>query len=123
MTLPSNGITAEAIPEVTPPYQLSADLLAAMFAALPAPPADATMAWRQTRASRLVQAVAARMPADAVQARTATQIVTVHEAAADTLAMAFAPGLTVRQISALRRAGAALAAVGLGLERALVGRR
>jgi hypothetical protein len=36
MSTPSNGITAEAIRGVMPPYRLSRDLLAATFAALPA---------------------------------------------------------------------------------------
>ena len=35
MTLPTNGITAEVIREAMPPYQLSTDLLAAMFTAMP----------------------------------------------------------------------------------------
>jgi hypothetical protein len=40
MTLPSNGITAEVIREMMPPYALSTDLLAATFAVLPPPPAN-----------------------------------------------------------------------------------
>ena len=35
MTLPSNGITADLIRDIMPPYHLSADLLAGTFAALP----------------------------------------------------------------------------------------
>jgi hypothetical protein len=35
MTLPSNGITADLIRDILPPYHLSADLLAGTFAALP----------------------------------------------------------------------------------------
>jgi hypothetical protein len=37
MSLPSNGIPPEVIRETMPPYSLSADLLAATFAAVPAP--------------------------------------------------------------------------------------
>jgi hypothetical protein len=44
MSEPSNGITAEVIRGVMPPYHLSADLLQATFAALPRPPPDATPA-------------------------------------------------------------------------------
>jgi hypothetical protein len=42
MSIPSNGITPEVIRGVMAPYHLSLDLLHATFAALPAPPRDAT---------------------------------------------------------------------------------
>jgi hypothetical protein len=35
MTIPSNGITADVIRDLMPPYHLSADLLAATFITLP----------------------------------------------------------------------------------------
>jgi hypothetical protein len=108
MSLPSNGITPEVIREMMPPYQLSADLLAAALAAVPAPPPGATQAWRQERAARLVQEFAGLMPADAPQARLAAQILIVREATDDTFARANAPGLTVEQVCRLRRTAAAL---------------
>src|SRR5208283_5800660 len=81
MTLPSNGITPEIIRAVMPPYELSNDLLAAMLAAVAAPPPEATMAWRQERAGRLVHEVSGLMPANAPQARIAAEIVIAREAA------------------------------------------
>src|ERR1700728_1174630 len=79
MTLSSNGITASVIRDIMPPYNLSNDLLEATFAALPAPPRDASSTWRQTRITRLIAEIAALMPADAAQARIATQILVVRE--------------------------------------------
>ena len=119
MSLPSNGITADVIRETMPPYSLSADLLAATFAAVPAPPPDATQAWRLERATRLVQEIAGLMPADAPQARIAAEIVIVREAADDTFAWANAPGLTVEQVCRLRRTGSALTNSVATLERTL----
>ncbi len=57
MSLPSNGITQEVIRDLMPPYYLSPDLLEAMFAAMPPPPADASATWRQVGGSavRLLQ--------------------------------------------------------------------
>jgi hypothetical protein len=49
VSIPTSGMTAEVFREAMPPYQLSADLLAAMFTAIPAPPPGASMAWRETR--------------------------------------------------------------------------
>jgi hypothetical protein len=120
MSLPTNGITPEVIREMMPPYQLSADLLAAMFASIPAPPPDATQAWRQERAARLVQEVAGLMPADAPQARIAAALVIVREATDDTFARVSARGLTVEQICRLRRTGSALTNSSAALERMLV---
>jgi hypothetical protein len=67
VSIPINGITAEVFREPVPPYQLSADLLAAMFAAIPAPRPGAKVAWRETRATRLVHEVSGLMPANAPQ--------------------------------------------------------
>jgi hypothetical protein len=119
MTPPTNGITPEVIREMMPPYHLSADLLAAAFASIPPPPPDATQAWRQERAARLVQEVAGLMPADAPQARIAAQILIVREATDDSFARVNAPGLTVDQICRLRRTGAALTNSVATLERLL----
>jgi hypothetical protein len=116
MSLPSNGITPEVIREMMPPYQLSADLLAAAFAAVPAPPPGATQAWRVERATRLVQEIAGLMPADAPQARIAAEIVIVREAADDTFAWANAPGLTVDQVCRLRRTAGGLTVSAAALE-------
>jgi hypothetical protein len=120
MSLPTNGITPEVIREMMPPYQLSADLLAAALAAVPAPPPGATQAWRLERATRLVQEIAGLMPADAPQARIAAEIVIVREAADDTFAWANAPGLTVEQVCRLRRTAGALTVSAAALERTLV---
>jgi len=119
MTPPTNGITPEVIREMMPPYQLSADLLAAALAAVPAPPPGATQAWRLERATRLVQEIGGLMPADAPQARIAAEIVIVREATDDSLAWANAPGLTVDQVCRLRRTAAALTVSSTGLERLL----
>src|ERR1700733_14966219 len=81
MPLSSNGITASVIRDIMPPYNLSNDLLEATFAALPAPPHDASSTWRQTRITRLIAEIAALMPADAAQARIATQILVVRQLA------------------------------------------
>jgi hypothetical protein len=119
MSLPSNGITADVIRETMPPYSLSADLLAATFAAVPAPPPDATVAWRLERVTRLVQEIAGLMPADAPQARIAAALVIVREATDDTFAWANTPGLTVEQVCRLRRTGSALTNSVATLERTL----
>ena len=74
MTPPTNGITADVIRDVMPPYELSADLLAAALASIPRPPPGATQAWRQVRTLRFVREIAGLMPADAPQARIAEQI-------------------------------------------------
>src|SRR5580658_783607 len=81
MSTPSNGITPEVIRDFMPPYHLSPDLLAATTAALPAPPPDSTTAWRQIRLTRLLQEVTDLHPADAAQARLATQLLTTRELA------------------------------------------
>jgi hypothetical protein len=120
MTLPSNGITPDIIRAAMPPYQLSTDLLAAMLAAVPAPPPDATMAWRQVRAARLVHEVAGQMPADAPQARIAAEIVIAREAADGSIARANTPGLAVEQVCRLLRIASVLLNSAAVLERSLV---
>ena len=55
MSAPSNGITAEDIREMMPPYTLSDDLLQATFAALAPPSRDASTAWRHARIARLTR--------------------------------------------------------------------
>ncbi len=120
MTLPTNGITPEVIRSVMPPYTLSTDLLAAMFAAVPAPPPTATMAWRQERATRLVHEVAGLMPADAPQARIAAEIVIAREAADASFARSNTPGLAVEQVCRLLRIGSVLLNSAAVLERTLV---
>ena len=120
MTVPTNGITADVFRESMPPYHLSTDLLDAMFAATPAPPPGASIAWREERATRLIHEMAGMMPADAPQARIAAQIVIVREAADHTFALAEAPGLALEHVSRLMRTGAALSTAGVVLERSLV---
>jgi hypothetical protein len=120
MTLPTNGITPEIIRAAMPPYELSTDLLAAMLAAVPAPPQAATMAWRQERAGRLVHEVAGLMPADAPQARIAAEIVIAREAADGSIARANTPGLAVEQVCRLLRIGSVLLNSAAVLERTLV---
>ena len=108
MTLPSNGIIADVIREIMPPYHLSADLLAATFAALPPPPPDAPPTWRHARITRLIEEISALLPADAAQARLATQILIVR-GQADTLATrAYAPDVTVEQMCRLSRSSTEL---------------
>ncbi len=120
MSIPTNGITAEVFREAMPPYQLSADLLAAMFTAIPAPPPDSSVAWRLTRAAQLVREVSGLMPANAPQARIAAGIVIYNEAAEDAVARSGAPGVTVEQVCRLRRTVAALTVSTAVLERSLV---
>jgi hypothetical protein len=68
VTLPFNGITADVIREIMPPYHLGADLLEGMFA-MPPPPPDAPTAWRYTRVTRLIGEIVALPCADARPAR------------------------------------------------------
>ncbi len=119
MAITTNGITAEVIRDAMPPYQLSSDLLAAMFAAVPAPPPDATAAWRLERATRLIHEMAGLVPADAPQARIAAQIVIAREATDATFAWANGPGVTVDQACRLRRTAGALMNSTVALERTL----
>jgi len=119
MSLSSNGITAEIIREVMPPYQFSPDLLDATFAALPPPPPDTTAAWRQAHITRLMQEISSLMPANAEQARTAAQILILRELADTIAARAYAPELTVPQMCRVGRAAAEVVRTATGLERAL----
>ena len=120
MNVPTIGITADLIREAMPPYELSTDLLDAMFAATRAPPPDASVAWGEERARRLILEVTGYMPADAPQARIAAQLVIVRQATDDTFALADAPGLAMEHVSRLRRTAGALITAGLALERSLV---
>ncbi len=119
MTLPSNGITPDVIRDAMPPYDLSQDLLEGTFAALPPPPPDASAAWRQARATRLIAEIATLMPATAGQARMAAQILVLREVA-DTLAsQVYAPGATMEQMCRAGRASAEVARSATALGRAL----
>ncbi len=119
MATPSNGITAEVIREVMPPYHLSFDLLQATLAALPAPPPDASPAWRQARLTRLIQEIAAPKPADAGQARIAAEILIVRELADALAHRANAPDQTTPQMCRLARATASLLQTATSLDRSL----
>ena len=119
MSLAANGITADVIREMMPPYHLSTDLLEATLAALPAPPPDATAAWRQVRVARLMQEFATLMPANAAQARTVSQVLIMRELADAIAARAHAPELTEVQMARVGRASAELSRTATGLVRAL----
>jgi hypothetical protein len=103
MSAPSNGITAEVIREIMPPYQLSDDLLQATFAALAPPPRDASTAWRHARIRRLTQEISTLMPANATQARLAADILMVREMAKTIAARVHAPELTVPEMCRVGR--------------------
>ena len=103
MSLPSNGITAEVIREIMPPYTLSDDLLQATFAALAPPPRDASTAWRHARIARLAQEISTPMPANATQARMAADIMMVREMANAIAARIHAPELTVPEMGRVGR--------------------
>ena len=119
MSIPSNGITPEVIRGVMPPYHLSLDLLHAIFAALPAPPPDATPAWRRARVTRLAAEIVAPMPANADQARISAQLLIARELA-DTFAKAAqAPGLTTEQMCRLGRTASGLMRTAIELDRSL----
>jgi len=95
MSPPSNGITPEVIRGVMRPYHLSQDLLHATFAAIPAPPPDATPAWRRARVTRLAAEIVAPMPANAEQARISAQLLIARELANTFAKAAQAPGLPI----------------------------
>ena len=120
MTLPTNGITADVIREIMPPYRLDTDLIAAMFCAIPAPPPDASMAWRRRSGARPVHKVAGLLPASVSRARIAVEIVILHEGVEDTCARANAAGLAIEQVCRLRRTASALLGSAAALERSLV---
>src|SRR5271157_3868969 len=119
MAIASNGITPEVIRGVMPPYRLSADLLAATIATLPAPPPDSTTAWRQARLTRLLQEITALKPADAAQARIATQILTTRGLVDAFIARAHAPNLEINQMCRLGRTAAELLRSAVALDRTL----
>jgi hypothetical protein len=119
MSVPSSGITANVIREMMPPYHLSPDLLEATLAALPPPPPDAPAAWRQARITRLMQEVSTLMPANAAQARRASEIRIVRELADAIAARAYAPDLTVPQMCRVGRTSAELGRTATGMVRAL----
>src|SRR5271165_21303 len=109
MTIPSNGITPEVIREMMPPYHLSQDLLEGTFAALPPPPPDATPAWRETRATRLIAEIATLMPATAGQARMAAQVLVLRELADNLARQVYAPGVSVAEMYRMSRGAGELA--------------
>jgi hypothetical protein len=119
MTLPSNGIPAGVIREIMPPYHLSADLVAATFAALAPPPHDALPAWRHARVTRLIREITTLLPADAAQTRLASQILIVRELADTVSTRAYAPDVSVEQMCRLSRTSAELVRTAALLVRAL----
>src|SRR5271156_2660903 len=119
MSEPSNGITAEVIRQIMPPYQLNPDLLQATLAALPRPPQDATLAWREARIARLTQEISALMPANAAQARIASQIVISRELADTLTTQSHAPGLEIPLMCRLARTAATVMQPAAMLERSL----
>jgi hypothetical protein len=119
MSLPSNGITQNVIREMMPPYDLSPDLLEAIFAALPPPPPEASATWRQARITRLMQEISTLMPANAAQARLTAEILIVRELAETIAARAYAPELTVAEMCRVGRTSAELVRTAAGVERLL----
>ena len=119
MAIPSNGITAEVIRDFMPPYHLSLDLLQATFATLPAPPSDATTAWRHARITRLTEEIVAPKPADAGQARISAQLLIVRELADTFAKTANAPDLPIEQMCRLGRTASGLLRTSIELDRAL----
>jgi len=119
MSIPSNGITPEVIRDSMAPYLLSPDLLHATFAALPAPPPDATPAWRRARVTRLAAEIVAPMPANAEQARISAEFLIFRELS-DTFAKASqAPGQTGEQRCRLGRTASGLMRTAIELRRSL----
>jgi hypothetical protein len=119
MSIPSNGITAEVIRESMAPYLLSLDLLHATFAAIPAPPPDATPAWRRARVTRLTAEIVAPMPANADQARISAQVLIFRELADTSAKAAQAPGQTADQMCRLARTANGLMRTAIELRRSL----
>jgi hypothetical protein len=119
MAIPSNGITAEVIRDIMPPYHLSDDLLEGTFAALPPPPADASAAWRRRRITRLTAEITALRPADAGQARMAAGVLILRELADSVTRGAYAPGTTIAQMCRISRSAGELARTANALGRAL----
>ncbi len=119
MSAPSNGITAEDIREMMPPYTLSDDMLQATFAALAPPPGDGSTAWRHARIARLTREISTLMPANAAQARQAAGILMVREMARTIAARVHAPELTVPEMCRVGRVAGELVRTAAGLVRAL----
>src|SRR5271165_1708934 len=119
MPNPSNGITAEVVREIMPPYRLSGDLLASAVAALPPSPPDATVDWCEARVARLVEEIAALRPADAAQARIATGLLVARELMDSFTARVHAPGLDLAQMCRLTRTTTELMRATVALERTL----
>ena len=109
MSIPSNGITPEVIREMMPPYHLSQDLLEGTLSALPPPPPDATPAWRETRATRLIAEIATLMPATAGQARMAAQVLVLRELADNLARQVYAPEVSVAEMYRMSRGAGELA--------------
>ncbi len=119
MSIPSNGITPEVIRDSMAPYLLSPDLLHATFAALPAPPPNATPAWRRARVTRLAAEIVAPMPANAEQARISAESLIFRELS-DTFAKAAqVPGHTADQMCRLGRTASGLMRTAIELRRSL----
>ena len=119
MTIPSNGITPEVIRDSMAPYLLSPDLLHATFATLPAPPPDATPAWRRARVTRLAAEIAAPMPANADQARISAGLLIFRELANTFAKASQAPGHTADQMCRLGRTASGLMRTAIELRRSL----
>src|SRR5580698_8740974 len=119
MAQPSNGITAAVIRDCMLPYEFSADLLHATFAAIPAPPPEATPAWRHARIARLTQEISTLMPANAAQARIAAQILIYRELADAAATQAHASGSAIPLMCRLARTAATLEQTVTSLGRSL----
>ena len=119
MSQPSNGITPEVLRDIMPPYELSPDLLQATLAAIPRPPPDATTAWRHARIARLTQEISTLMPANAAQARLASQILIYRELADTVATQAHASVTDFPLLCRLARTAATLGQTAAMLERSL----
>src|SRR5271165_1356695 len=123
MSIPSNGITSDVIRNAMPPYHLSQDLLEGTLSALPPPPPDATPAWRETRATRLIAEIATLMPATAGQARMAAQVLVLRELADNLARQVYAPGVSVAEMYRMSRGAGELARSATVLGRELTRRQ
>jgi hypothetical protein len=119
VSTPSSGITAEVIRDIMHPYHLSADLLEATLAAIPAPPPDAPTTWRLARLTRLADEIVAPKPANAEQARIAAEILITRELANALAHRAHAPGRTDEQMCRLARTTDRLLQTAVSLGRSL----
>src|SRR5579863_9671784 len=120
MSQPSNGITPEVLRDIMPPYELSPDLLQATLAAIPRPPPEATTAWRHARIARLTQEISTLMPANAAQARLASQILIYRELADTVATQAHASVADLPLLCRLARTAATLGQTAAMLERSLI---